>query len=122
MRRCIDVVASPADGGLSRKQTRRRAVARDACNNRWKERHMDPVVHFEMPFDDQQRVLKFYQSAFGWGMHALGEEMGNYVLATTAASDEQGRPKESGRINGGLFPKRSDWPAQYPNIVIAVDD
>src|SRR5262249_9099081 len=33
-----------------------------------------------------------------------------------------GPPKESGRINGGLFPKRSDWPAQYPNIVIAVDD
>ena len=83
---------------------------------------MDPVVHFEMPFDDQERVVKFYQSAFGWGMHALGEEMGHYILATTAASDGQGTPTELGRINGGLFPKRPDWPAQFPNIVIAVGD
>lgn len=83
---------------------------------------MDPVVHFEMPFDDQERVVKFYQSAFGWGMQALGEEMGNYILVTAAESDEQGCPKENGRINGGFFPKRPDWPAQFPNIVIAVDD
>jgi hypothetical protein len=83
---------------------------------------MDPVVHFEMPFDDQERVVRYYQSAFGWGMQALGEEMGNYILVTAAESDEQGCPKENGRINGGFFPKRPDWPAQFPNVVIAVDD
>jgi predicted enzyme related to lactoylglutathione lyase len=83
---------------------------------------MDPVVHFEMPFDDQERVVKFYRSAFGWGMNALGEEMGHYILATTAKSDEQGSPLDRARINGGFFPKRPDWPAQFPNVVIAVGD
>ena len=41
---------------------------------------MDPVVHFEMPYDDAERLTRFYQSAFGWGTQALGAEMGNYVL------------------------------------------
>jgi hypothetical protein len=27
-----------------------------------------------------------------------------------------------GAINGGFFPKKSDWPAQHPSVVIAVDD
>jgi uncharacterized protein len=43
---------------------------------------MNPVVHFEMPYDDRERMAKFYQSAFGWQMQMLGEDMGNYVLAT----------------------------------------
>lgn len=28
----------------------------------------------------------------------------------------------AGAINGGLFPKKEDWPAQYPSIVIGVED
>ncbi len=47
--------------------------------------------------------------------------MGNYVLATTTETDESG-PKKPGAINGGFFPKKADWPAQYPSLVIAVDD
>jgi predicted enzyme related to lactoylglutathione lyase len=82
---------------------------------------MNPVVHFEMPYDDRERMAKFYGSAFGWQTQMLGEEMGNYVLATTTESDEK-RPKTPGTINGGFFPKKPDWPAQYPSIVIAVDD
>src|SRR5262245_8703412 len=83
---------------------------------------MDSVVHFEMPYDDRKRMAKFYQSAFGWRTQELGEEMGNYVLATTAESDEQGTPKAPARINGGFYPKNPEWPAQYPSVVIAVDD
>jgi hypothetical protein len=30
--------------------------------------------------------------------------------------------KKPGAINGGFFPKKPDWPDQYPSIVIAVDD
>jgi uncharacterized protein len=82
---------------------------------------MNSVVHFEMPYDDRQRMAKFYGSAFGWQTQMLGEEMGNYVLATTTESDERG-PKSPGTINGGFFPKKPDWPAQYPSVVIAVDD
>lgn len=47
--------------------------------------------------------------------------MGNYVLATTTESDENG-PKKSGSINGGFYTKSDDMPAQYPSVVIAVDD
>jgi predicted enzyme related to lactoylglutathione lyase len=82
---------------------------------------MNPVVHFEMPYDNRERMVKFYESAFGWRMKMLGEEMGNYVLATTTETDESG-PKRPGAINGGFYPKNPDWPAQYPSVVIAVED
>ena len=82
---------------------------------------MNPVVHFEMPYDDRARVAKFYESAFGWNMQQLGETMGNYVLANTTGAAE-GQPKRPGAINGGFFPKKPDWPAQHPSVVIAVDD
>ena len=83
---------------------------------------MNPVVHFEMPSDDRQRMADFYTSAFGWQMQMFGEEMGNYVVATTGENDENGRPKLAGTINGGFYPRREDMPDQHPSIVIAVDD
>jgi predicted enzyme related to lactoylglutathione lyase len=82
---------------------------------------MNPVVHFEMPYDNRERMAKFYETAFGWLTKSLGEEMGNYVLAATVETDENG-PKRPGAINGGFYPKQPDRPAQYPSIVIAVDD
>jgi predicted enzyme related to lactoylglutathione lyase len=82
---------------------------------------MNPVVHFEMPYDSQERMTKFYESAFGWQTQALGAEMGGYVLATTTETTEAG-PKLPGAINGGFYPKKSDWPAQHPSLVIAVDN
>ena len=84
---------------------------------------IDPVVHFEMPAEDRKRMAKFYTSAFGWQTQMLGEDMGNYVLATTTADvDKAGRPKKTGIINGGFFTKSDDMPAQYPSVVIAVED
>ncbi len=80
---------------------------------------MDSVVHFEMPYEKRERMAKFYETAFGWQMQMFGEEMGNYVLATTTESDEKG-PKNPGAINGGFFPKQPE--AQYPSMVVAVDD
>ena len=82
---------------------------------------MNPVVHFEMPYDVRERMAKFYESAFGWQTQMLGEEMGNYVLAITTETDENG-PKKPGAINGGFYAKCSDCTAQYPSVVIAVDD
>jgi predicted enzyme related to lactoylglutathione lyase len=74
-----------------------------------------------MPYGDKTRVARFYESAFGWEMKMFGDDMGNYVLATTTESGETG-PKKPGAINGGFFPKKPDWPAQHPSVVIAVDD
>lgn len=82
---------------------------------------MNPVVHFELLYEDRNRIAKFYESAFGWKTQFLGEEMGNYVVVTTAEADARpGTP--AGAINGGLFPVKPDWPAQYPSVVIGVKD
>jgi len=83
----------------------------------------DPVVHFEMAAEDSKRMGKFYTKAFGWQMQTLGGDMGNYTLATTTAEvDKKGRPKKVGMINGGFYTKKDDMPAQYPSLVIAVDN
>ena len=74
---------------------------------------MNPVVHFEMPYDHRERMASFYESAFGWQMQMLGEAMGNYVLATTTETDQTG-PKKPGAINGGFFAKKPDSRSPTP--------
>ncbi len=82
---------------------------------------MNPVVHFEMPYRNRERAARFYSAAFGWKTEMLGPEMDNYLLVTTAVDDA--RPGAvAGAINGGLFPFKPDWPAQYPSVVIGVED
>jgi predicted enzyme related to lactoylglutathione lyase len=82
---------------------------------------MNPVVHFEMPYEDSKRVADFYAKAFGWQSQVLGPEMGAYVVMSTSETDSQtGFPKEPGRINGGFFKRTKE--TQYPSVVIAVDD
>jgi uncharacterized protein len=54
---------------------------------------MNPVVHFEMPAEDKNRMADFYTKAFGWKTHMLGPDMNEYVLVTTTEPDENGRPK-----------------------------
>jgi predicted enzyme related to lactoylglutathione lyase len=82
---------------------------------------MNPVVHFELPYQDEKRISTFYQSVFGWELTHLGENSGNYILATTAQTDaKQGFP--AGAINGGFYPVKPDWPDQYPSIVIGVEN
>ena len=82
---------------------------------------MNPVVHFEIPYENPERMAKFYQSAFGWQTQMMGEEMGNYVLATTVESDENGS-KKMGCINGGFYNKKLPDSNAHPSFVIAVDD
>jgi uncharacterized protein len=86
---------------------------------------MNPVVHFELPYDNRERIAGFYRTAFGWEVTMLGEDMGNYVLATTAKPETRAAAsaeKPAGAINGGFFERKPDWPAQYPSVVIAVPD
>jgi predicted enzyme related to lactoylglutathione lyase len=82
---------------------------------------MNPVVHFEMPYDDSQRIARFYERVFGWKMQMLGPEMGNYVVTTTAQEDATPTGAR-GAINGGFFPRHPDMPGQHPSVVIAVPD
>jgi predicted enzyme related to lactoylglutathione lyase len=83
---------------------------------------MNPVVHFEFPTDDRKRISSFYKKAFGWKTKMLGKKNESYVLATTAPSDKDGRPKETARINGGFYTRKDNMPSQHPSVVIAVDD
>ena len=82
----------------------------------------NPVVHFEMPAKDNERVSRFYANAFGWNMNQMGGEMGNYVLAGTTDTGEDGMAKTPGAINGGFFEYKDEPGYQYPSVVISVDD
>jgi predicted enzyme related to lactoylglutathione lyase len=82
---------------------------------------MDPVVHFELPAEDRERMAAFYASAFGWQTELLGPEMGHYTVVTTTET-AGGRPTTPGTINGGFYMRTGDASAQAPSIVIAVED
>lgn len=81
---------------------------------------MNPVVHFEMPYEDAARVSRFYQDAFGWTMQGTGPAMGDYVVAHTTETDAANMVLKPGAINGGFFKRNS--PNVAPNVVIAVED
>jgi predicted enzyme related to lactoylglutathione lyase len=82
---------------------------------------MDSVVHFEMPYDDRDRMKTFYETAFGWQAEVLGPEMGNYVVVKTTETGPAG-PTNPGAINGGFYQKPEDAAGQHPSVVIAVND
>lgn len=82
----------------------------------------NPVVHFEMGYFDGDRIKKFYESAFGWNLMQMGAEMGNYILAQTAETDEKGMVKTPGTINGGFYQKAESPMSHAPSVVIAVQD
>jgi predicted enzyme related to lactoylglutathione lyase len=66
-----------------------------------------------MPAEDRMRMAKFYTDVFGWQTQMMGSDMGDYVTVATTESDDN-EPKKAGAINGGFYPKRPDWPAQFP--------
>jgi uncharacterized protein len=75
------------------------------------------VVHFEIPYEDQDRAQQFYKAAFDWqlqGMPGMG-----YVLASTGPTGDRG-PTEPGFINGGML-SRSDSPSAGPLVVVDVE-
>ena len=82
----------------------------------------NPVVHFEMPYEDAERVANFYKTAFGWDMVNLGEQMGDYITAGTAETDADRMVKTPGTINGGFYPLSSAPQSKEPSVVISVDD
>ena len=82
----------------------------------------NPVVHFEMGYNDRERMKNFYSTVFGWQLKQYGPEMGNYVVAQTAQTDENGMVKTPGTINGGFYQKTDEQLSKAPSIVIAVED
>ena len=83
---------------------------------------MNPVVHFEMPYEDRNRAVNFYENVFGWDAKVMGPEMGNYVVMQTTETDKNGMVKKPGTINGGFYQKTKDPRSHAPSVVISVDD
>lgn len=83
---------------------------------------MNPVVHFEMGYNDKARMAQFYETVFGWHTEQMGPEMGNYVVAHTTETSEDGMVQTKGAINGGFYQKTDDPLSQAPSVVISVDD
>ncbi len=81
---------------------------------------MNPVVHFEMPADDNKRMITFYSKVFGWGTKELGPEMGNFVTANTTES-ENNQTKSPGTING-VFYQKNGGVGQVTTLTIQVGD
>lgn len=82
---------------------------------------MNPVIHFELPYGDAERIARFYRAAFDWETQPLGPEMGHYVLAITLKQDTLPDAPRGG-INGGFFARQADRPAQHPSVVIGTRD
>lgn len=80
---------------------------------------MDKVVHFEIPYDDKSRAMKFYGETFGWDIKDLGPQMGDYVLAQTADTDSNRMVQDKGAINGGM--SKRDAKNSVPRVFIQVD-
>ena len=55
------------------------------------------VVHFEIPSDNPEKAIEFFQTVFGWNFQKLGTE--DYWLATTVDENSPG-------INGALMKKK----------------
>ena len=80
---------------------------------------MDKVCHFEVPYEDKERVEKFYSQVFGWQFHDAPTEH-PYTFAITTEVDESFTPKATGGVNGGMY-KRGDEGATSPVIVLDVE-
>lgn len=82
---------------------------------------MAKVVHFEIPFDDKARAMKFYTDALGWQLQDMPQM--NYVMAHTTPTGENQVPTEPGAINGGLNqrPKEAPGPTVYVDVP-SIDD
>lgn len=82
----------------------------------------NPVTHFELGYFECERAKKFYETAFGWKMKALGPAKGDYILAQTADVDEIGLVTTPGTVNGGFYQKTESPQSHAPSMVISVTD
>jgi predicted enzyme related to lactoylglutathione lyase len=60
---------------------------------------MAKVVHFEIPADDPERAVRFYEKVFGWKIEKWAGPI-DYWLVTAGESDEPG-------INGAIHEKKN---------------
>lgn len=72
---------------------------------------MGRVVHFEIPAENPERALKFYETVFGWKTQKWDGPMDYWVVNTG---------EETLGINGGIMPRHD--PNQPLCVTIAVEN
>ena len=75
---------------------------------------MPRVIHFELPADDPERAVRFYQEVFDWKIHKWEGPI-DYWLVTTGEDDEPG-------INGAITPRTNAEGTQNTIDVLSVDE
>jgi uncharacterized protein len=95
-------------------------VSKETTGNSWGAhavgvdlKHMDGIVHFELPVTDMARAKKFYGEIFGWNLQDWPMPDGSqYVGVHTTPIDEKTRmPLKPGAINGGMVMRSDKVPA-----------
>jgi predicted enzyme related to lactoylglutathione lyase len=76
------------------------------------------VVHFEVPFDDEERARRFYREVFDWQIQPMPEMQ--YNIVSTGPTSGEGMPTEVGYIGGGMMQRQE--PCTTPVITLEVDD
>ncbi|HEV8524558.1 MAG TPA: VOC family protein [Terriglobales bacterium] len=72
---------------------------------------MARVVHFEIPVDNPERVLKFYKDVFGWTFQKWDGPQ-EYWLVNTGPSEEPG-------INGGIMRRQKGNAGTVNTVAVA---
>jgi uncharacterized protein len=78
----------------------------------WRMIFLSRVVHFEIPAEDVERAVTFYESVFGWEIEKWDDY--DYWLVKTGEESEPG-------INGAIMPK-SDGSIRNAISVDSYDD
>jgi predicted enzyme related to lactoylglutathione lyase len=71
---------------------------------------MTKVIHFEIPADNPERAIEFYQKVFGWNIIKWEGEF-DYWMVEAGEEDEPG-------INGAIYPRQE---GAGVGVVIGVD-
>ncbi len=67
---------------------------------------MPRIIHFEIPAENPEKIVKFYQDVFGWEINKWGNEP--YWMVKTGKAPEPG-------IDGAIYKK--DWMTETVNTV-----
>lgn len=73
---------------------------------------MSRITHFEIPADDPERAIKFYEKVFGWKIEKWDGPI-EYWMIMTGSEDEPG-------IDGGLS-RREDPDTRVENMIDVKD-
>jgi predicted enzyme related to lactoylglutathione lyase len=74
------------------------------------------IIHFEIPAENVEKLMKFYKELFGWKMQKV--QWMDYWLVETVPVNKQGTPIRQG-VNGGMYQKET--PETKPLNYISVE-